>query len=112
MYNTWHIKAGTVSRPCLRVPGRGDPRVASVRHGDVARGPVFLPTPSAAGSASALTCLTLRDRGKIAVRVAPGSPPRPGGPHEAGVGLMRELGGSLTVWGGLRLLPPADSRAL
>lgn len=43
-----------------RVPGLGDPQVASVRHGHDARGPADAASAhtSAAGRASALTCLT------------------------------------------------------
>lgn len=88
-------KAPYRARAC-GCPGLGDPRVASVRHRDDARGAAPAHT-LAAGRSSALTCLTLQGRGKIAVRAAPGSPPRPGGPHEAGDGLMREPGWSLTA---------------
>lgn len=88
-------KAPYRARAC-GCPGLGDPRVASVRHRDDARGAAPAHT-LAAGRSSALTCLTLQGRGKIAVRAAPGSPPRPGGPHEAGHGLMREPGWSLTA---------------
>lgn len=102
-----------MSRLHSREPGLSDPRVASVRHGHDARDRenAAPARTSAARRASALTCLTSKGRSRIAVRAVPGSPPRSGGPHEAGDGLMRELGGSRIV-SGIRLLPPADSGAL
>lgn len=60
LYCTWPVRESTVSRPRSRVPGLDDPRVASVRLGHDARGreDAAPAHTSAAGRASALTCLT------------------------------------------------------
>lgn len=60
LYCTWPVREGTVSRPRSRVPGLGDPQVASLRHGHDVRGreDAAPAHTSAAGRASALTCLT------------------------------------------------------